>query len=415
MGGFGAFLRDNALFLSAGVLLSFTSSFGQTFFISVFAAGIMRDFGLTDGQWGLLYTVATSCSALAMLWAGVLTDRFRVRHLHVVVTLLLAGAALAMATVTSVAALAVTVFALRFAGQGMMFHVGVVAMARWFVATRGRALSVASMGVATGQALLPVAFVALLGVADWRVLWVVVAGVVLAGLPAMQRLLRAERTPRSLAEAPQAAGMRGRHWTRRDLLGHWLFWAMVPMLLAPPAFGTALFFHQVHLTQVKDWALVDYVALLPLFTAVSIAAMFLSGAVLDRVGSARLMQGLMLPYVAAFAVLAGAQTLWGAAGALMLFAAGAGAQATVPAAFFAEFFGTRHLGAIKALSAAVMVFGTAIGPGLTGALIDAGFDLPEQMPGIAAWFLGSGVLAAWAIARARRDLAAAPQVDVAGA
>ena len=51
------FLRDNARFLTAGSLISFTSSYGQTYFIAIFAAQIMATYGLSDGQWGLLYTL----------------------------------------------------------------------------------------------------------------------------------------------------------------------------------------------------------------------------------------------------------------------------------------------------------------------------------------------------------------------
>jgi hypothetical protein len=55
-----------------------------------------------------------------------------------------------------------------------------------------------------------------------------------------------------------------------------------------------------------------------------------------------------------------------------------GMQQTLPNAFWAEFFGTRYLGSIKAMGAAVMVFGTAIGPGLTGVLMDAGVTIDSQ-------------------------------------
>jgi hypothetical protein len=72
MGGL-SFLRANAAWLTAGFLLTFTSSFGQTFFISIFAGEIRETFGLSHGQWGGLYTLATTASAIAMVWAGVLT------------------------------------------------------------------------------------------------------------------------------------------------------------------------------------------------------------------------------------------------------------------------------------------------------------------------------------------------------
>jgi len=137
---FSGFLRENAPFLSAGVLLMFCSSFGQTFFISIFAGEIREEFSLSHGQWGLIYTLGTTASAAVMVWAGVLTDHFRARALGAIVLVLLAGAALMMATVSSVWILPFAIFALRFAGQGMSVHIAVVAISRWFVATRGRAL-----------------------------------------------------------------------------------------------------------------------------------------------------------------------------------------------------------------------------------------------------------------------------------
>ena len=137
-----AFLRENAPWLTAGVLLTFLSSFGQTFFISIFAGHIRADFGLSHGQWGGIYTVGTFVSALAMVWAGGLTDRFRVRVLAPVILVLTALACLAMALNPVWWGLFFVIFALRFSGQGMTSHIAVVAMARWFIASRGKALSI---------------------------------------------------------------------------------------------------------------------------------------------------------------------------------------------------------------------------------------------------------------------------------
>ena len=201
-----------------------------------------------------------------MVWTGVLTDRFRVRRLSLGVMLLLAVACGTMALVPNGFLLIFVIFALRLMGQGMMSQLGAVAMSRWFIAARGRAISIASMGFAVGQALLPVVFVALLTTTDWRALWLVAALCVVLIIPVMQYLLRQERTPQSLAAEPQALGMKGKNWTRAELLRHPLFYILVPLVLGPSAWGTALFFQQVHLTEVKGWSLTSYVALMPLFT-----------------------------------------------------------------------------------------------------------------------------------------------------
>ena len=409
---FFQFLRANAPFLLAGFLLALLSSFGQTFFISLFGGEIRVEFGLSNGEWGATYGIATTVSAAVMLWAGGLTDRFRVRSLGTVVLIGLALACLAMAANPWPVALVGVIFALRLLGQGMTSHISGVAMARWFVANRGRALAIAALGFSLGEAVLPLGFVALKTVLNWRMLWLVAATLVVLALPLLVALLRRERTPQSMAHEAQAVGMGGRHWSRGDVLRHRLFWFLVPALLAPAAFNTAFFFQQVHLAEVKGWAHMGLVALFPIYSVATVVAMLVSGWAVDRWGTARLMPLYQLPLAGFFLAFAAVDSLAAAAPVMVLMGLTSGAASTVPVAFWAEFYGTRNIGAIKATAAAIMVLGSAIGPGLTGALIDAGIDFPHQMLGIAAYIVLACGLVAVGVRRARRDLAPSAQIDV---
>ncbi len=387
-----AFIRDNLHFLAAGVLLMFTSSFGQTFFISTFAAEIMEAFDLSDGQWGLTYTIGTTVSAVAMFWAGALTDRFRVRLLAWVVLPGLAVSCFFMAFNTWIVGLVVCVFLLRFFGQGMTFQLAAVAMARWFVARRGLALSLSNMGIAFGTAVLPVICAALLTRMSWQAIWVAAGIAVLLLFPVLLFLLSHERTPQSHAEESDAVGMEGRHWTRTEVLKSALFWMLVPALLGPPAWGTSLFFQQVHIAEVKGWPLVSYLSLIPVLTVVSVGVTLVSGLLIDRFGTGRLLQIYLIPWIIGFIILSFAQSLFWAGVAFVVFGFCIGLQATIITAFWAEYFGTRHIGAIKATSASIMVLGSAIGPGITGVLIDLGVGLETQFVGIAGFFLLTTIL-----------------------
>ncbi|MEQ9692914.1 MFS transporter [Shimia sp. SDUM112013] len=398
------FLRINAPFLAAGMLMTFMSSFGQTFFISLFAGEIRGAFGLSHGQWGGIYMIGTGASALVMVWAGALTDRFRVRVLGPTILVGLACASLAMATNNWAWALPGVIFALRFFGQGMSSHIAVVAMARWFVAARGRALSLAGLGFSFGEALLPIVVVALMGMVDWRFLWIAAAMISLLGIPLLAWLLGKERTPGQLADSGGNVGMKGRHWTRTEALRSPLFWVLVPSILGQSAFNTVFFFHQVHFAEVKGWQHIELVAFFPLYTAVSIGAMLLTGWALDRFGTARLMPWYQVPMVVAFLVFAGSNSVSAMVFGLFFLGLSAGANATLPSAFWADFYGTAHIGAIKAMAAAVMVLGSAVGPGLTGVLIDFGYGIEGQFVGIAVFFaITTGVLC-WGITRAARAL-----------
>ncbi|MFX0545470.1 MFS transporter [Roseovarius sp. S1116L3] len=395
------FLRDNARWLAAGVLLTFLSSFGQTFFISIFAGEIRAAFGLSHGEWGGIYSLGTTVSAVLMVWAGGLTDVFRVRVIGAVIFGGLALACAAMALNPVWWLLPVIIFALRFTGQGMSSHIAVVAMARWFIAARGRALSVAKLGFSLGEAVLPVTFVALMLVMDWHFLWLIAAGIAVMGAPVLLLLLRQERTPQSHAEGGQSLGMEARHWTRNQTFRHWLFWFMIPALLGPSAFNTAFFFHQVHIAEVKAMSHVELVAMFPFYTAVSIGAMILSGWALDRVGTPRLIPWMQVPMVVAFAIFAMAQSSWGMLAGFFFLGLNTGFNNTLPSAFWAEFYGTRHIGSIKAMAAAVMVLGSAIGPGVSGVGIDLGIGIETQFWWIAVFFVISTTLMVIGVGRAK--------------
>lgn len=400
------FIVENARWLAVGFLLTLTSSYGQTYFISIFAADIRAEFGLSHGSWGAIYSIGTTASAIVMVWAGVLTDHFRVRVLAPVILTGLAVACLTMSAVPSVTLLVVVIFLLRFTGQGMTSQIAMVAMARWFQATRGRALSIASLGFAVGQAILPLIFVALMTVIGWRHSWLVAAGLSVVLIPLILWCLAQERTPQSIADSTSAVGMDGRMWKRGDLLRHWLFWLCVPLLLGPPAWGTALFFQQVHLAGIKGWSLVEYVSLYPWLTLTSVSATFLVGMAVDRFGAGRVLPLMPLPFLVGFVVISYATVPFVAGIGLMIVGLGMGMQGTVSGAFWAEHYGTRYIGSIKSAATAVMVFGSAIGPGVSGYLID--FDVPftTQMLGYAVYFGLSSILAAMGVLRARKRLPA---------
>ena len=148
------FVRENLRWLMAGLTLAFASSFGQTYFIGLFSGEIRREYDLSDGDWGLLYTGATLLSAAILIQAGKLADRYTTRSLAAAVIGLYALIVLAMAANGSWILLILIVAGLRFCGQGMMSHLAMTAMGRWFRASRGRAVAVAGLGFSLGEAVL---------------------------------------------------------------------------------------------------------------------------------------------------------------------------------------------------------------------------------------------------------------------
>jgi MFS family permease len=338
--------------------------------------------------------IGTTGSAALMVWAGGLADVFRVRTLGIAVVTALAMACLAMAWNTSTIGLILVIFALRFMGQGITMHMSTVAMSRWFVATRGRALAIAGLGFMIGEATLPLIMVWLKSMYAWRDLWVGFAVFCLVTCGVLYRLLRLERTPQSVAQETQATGMEGRHWTRLEAVRHPLFWLVAPAITFFSAFGTAFWFHQVHFAEIKGFTHLALVSVFPLGTITLAASSILYGRAIDRFGASRLMPIYILPYVLAFILHWYAPSLGWTAFAVILMGLAGGGQGTILNACWAEFYGTKHIGAIKSSAAALMVFGSAVGPGFSGWLIDRGVSFERQMLGYAACFALSAVLLA---------------------
>lgn len=398
------FVRKNAPFLGVGALLMGLSSFGQTFFIAVFGGDIRAAFNLTNGEWGLIYMIGTMASAGAMLMAGGLVDLFRVRSIGIAVVYLLGIACLGMALNTSAAALVIVIFFLRFFGQGMTHHVAAVAMSRWFVATRGRALATASLGFMLAEATLPLTLVWLKGFFTWQTLWIGCATFAFLITPVLYRLLRLERTPQSVSDTDDATGMDNKHWTRAQALRHPLFWALVPAVTLFPAFGTAFWFHQVHFAEIKGWDHLNLVAVFPLGTLTFMTFTFIYGWGIDKFGAGKLFPFYLLPLCIAFTLHWYAPNIWWSAAGVMFMGMAGGGGSTLPAAIWASYYGTRNLGSIKSAVTACMVFGSAFGPGLSGWLIDIGISFDRQLLGYAATFLFASVLCVIPLRQATRRL-----------
>ena len=402
------FLLTNARWIGGGMLLTVASSFGQTFFIALSAGGIRQAFDLSHGEFGGIYMLATLASAATLPFLGKIVDRVSVRRTLMLVATSLAVACVLMAVVPSVLMLLLALYGLRLFGQGMMTHTAMTAMGRWYDASRGRAVSVVALGHQMGEMLLPLAFIGALtlGLA-WRDVWLVSAAVLaFAVLPIGYTLFGLERTP----ERPrEGAKPKGRSWTRAEVLRDPIFYVLMLGVLAPAFIGTTLFFHQIYLIELRGWNPIVFASGFTSMGALTIAAGLATGWLIDRVGSLRVLPFFPIP-LAASCLVVGAASGEGAIFAFFsLLGISYGMSQTLFGALWPEVYGTKHLGAVRSVTVAMMVFATAAGPGLTGGLIDAGFDLPSQMVVMGMYSAAIAVLLAF-VARTllRRDGVATP-------
>ncbi|MEM9198590.1 MAG: MFS transporter, partial [Pseudomonadota bacterium] len=375
------FFLTNRRWIGAGLVLTFASSFGQTWFISLFAGEIKAAHGLSDGDWGGIYTLATLGSAALLLARGGLADTVPPHRLAPMIALAFAGVAVGMALHQALWLLVLLVFGLRFCGQGMMGHIAMTAMGRWFVASRGRAVAVASLGYALGEMVLPPLVVLATGLIGWRETWGVVALLLALGLaPFFAWVLARPRVPQGAearGEAPP--GLAGRHWSRAEVLRSRVFLALMPGMVLPSFIGTVAVFHQVHLGETKGWALIEMAPAFMPYAAIAIVTSLATGLIADRFGPERLLPVYLLPLAAGCVVIALGPDIAAWYLGLATMGLAMGMANTLWGALLPRIWGTRHLGSVRALAMTVMVIATAVGPGITGVLIDAGIGFAHQL------------------------------------
>ncbi len=349
-------------------------------------------------------------SAATLVWLGKLADRKGLALLSAAILCGLAAAALAMSAAGSLVVLAGALFGLRLFGQGMLGHIAMTAMARWFTAHRGRALSIAALGFPAGEAVFPFLAVALIAAIGWRTTWMVAAALLLClALPLCVWLLQREPDTGVPEAGDGAAGRPAaapRDRTRREVLRDPFFYGLLPGIMAPSFMITGVFFHQVHLVETKGWSLAWFAASFPAYSVAAVAGSLGCGWAVDRWDAVRLISGYLLPMALGFLVLGLGATPAAAPVFMALIGCTAGAGATIVGALWAELYGTRHLGAIRALAMAALVFAAALAPGSMGWLIDRGVGIETQL----LWFTGYTLCAAGALwpltLRLRRAVAA---------
>jgi MFS family permease len=336
--------------------------------------------------------LATLASALTMPHLGRIVDVFSVARTALIIVPSLACATLLMAGSSSIALLLLAIYGLRLFGQGMMTHTSMTAMARWFSAQRGRAVSVATVGHQAGEALFPLLWVVVVLWVGWRGTWVLAAVILLAlALPAIHTLLRVERTPRA-SDGPERRAI-ARHWTRREVLEDPLFWLALLGVMAPGFISTTVFFHQIYLVELRGWSLQAFATGFALMSMMTVTFALVTGVLVDRYSAVRILPLFLLPLAAACFVLAGVTAQWGAFAFMFLLGIAYGISTTLFGALWPEMYGLRHLGSVRAFIVGFMVLATAMGPGLTGALIDRGVSYPLQLACMGGYaLLASGLM-----------------------
>ena len=381
-----------------GFIFTFFSSFGQSFFLGLFNSSIRNELSITHGQFGSIYASATLLSSFFLIWLGKKIDDIDIFKFAFLVTLLLSFSCFFFSKISSVTILFLAIFLMRFSGQGMMSHTATTTISRYFSKSRGKALSTSWFGLSSAEFILPVLIIYLLTIYDWKNIWMSISALVIIFLPIVSYILlkNLHLDSREITNDKNYKDENIKQWKRIEVLKDYRFYIIGANMLAMPWIATGVFVYQSFILESKNWGPYIIAQSFMAYSILSVITLFFSGFLIDKFSSRKILIYMNIPLLLAALILIYFKNPISSFVFLGLIGISNGFANVLGASTWAEIYGVKYIGSIKALTTALMVFATAFGTALFGVLIDYGFSI-EQIAVVSATYISISLVSLFLI------------------
>ena len=376
-----------------GFIFTFFSSFGQSFFLGLFNSNIRDALSISHGQFGSIYASATLLSSFILIWLGKKIDEINIFKFASLVTILLSFSCFFFSKISSIAFLFFAIFLMRFSGQGMMSHTATTTVSRYFTKSRGKALSTIWFGLSSAEFILPVFTIYLLTFLDWRNIWIIISIAVILILPLASFILlkKLNFESRETTSEKEKNKENIKNWKRTEVIKDYRFYILGANMLAMPWITTGIFVYQSFILSSKNWGPFVIAKSFMAYSTLSVITLFISGFLIDKFTSRKILIYMNIPLLLSTIVI----ILFDHPNVSFLFLGligiSNGFANVLGSSTWAEIYGVRYIGSIKALTTALMVFSTAFGTALFGFLIDKGFSI-EQIATISGIYISTALV-----------------------
>ena len=381
-----------------GFIFTFFSSFGQSFFLGIFNPSIRNELSITHGQFGSVYASATLLSSFILIWVGKKIDDIDISKFAFFVILLLAFSSFFFSKISSIPLLFIAILLMRFSGQGMMSHTATTTISRYFTKSRGKALSTGWFGLSVAEFILPVLMIYLLTIISWQNIWTGIALVVLIFLPLSSYFLvkNLNFDSREKGDDNNLNEKDFKQWKRIEVIKDYRFYIVCANMLAMPSIATGAFIYQSFILSSKNWGPYIIAQSFMSYSILSVVALIFSGFLIDKFTSRKILIYMNIPLLFAAMVLFYFDNPLSSFVFFGLIGITNGLCNVLGSSTWAEIYGVKHIGSIKALTTALMVFATALGTAVFGILIDRGFSI-EQISLVSASYIFISIISLFLI------------------
>ena len=163
-------------------------------------------------------------------------------------------------------------------------------------------------------------------------------------------------------------------------------------MLAMPWIATGSFVYQSFITSSKEWGPYVIAQSFMAYSILSVITLFISGFLIDKFSSRKLLIYMNIPLFFSTIVLYYFDAAFSSFLFFGLLGVTNGLANVLGSSTWAEIYGVKFIGSIKALTTALMVFATAFGTALFGFLIDNGLTIEQIAVVSGTYIFGSIVL-----------------------
>lgn len=345
-----------------------------------FLVPMTEDLGWERAEFTIAISLATALSAVVGFFIGGYVDRYGARPLMLIGSFVLAASIAAISQVDALwqfILLRGVAFTLGFTLIGNL--VVNVTLSKWFVEKRGWAISLASMGVSAGSVVLTPIMVGVVDRVGWRDAWLILAAGAFVLVFPVALIMRRQPEDyglapdgarggdgeREVASRARAAADFANSFTRAQAVRTPAMWLLVVAFGFSSVGLVSLLFHAVPFLTDYGFPRTEAALFFSLQGAAALLSKFVWGWSMQHFPPRLLAAGSFVcaGTGAVLMVVAGQE---GARPLMMLafvlFGAGIGGQIPLNEFIWANFFGRRHLGSVRAAAMPVTILFSAGGP-----------------------------------------------------
>lgn len=374
-----SFFKQNKFLLIYGILLTFLSSFGQTFLIALYLPNLQEAFNLSDSGFSFIYSGATILSAFSITWLGRFIDKINFIKFTLIVMTGLVLMLLLFSQSYFLAVLFFALYGLRLFGQGLLTHTSITAMARFFELGRGKAISIASLGHPIGEVLLPFIVVSAIYAFGWRYAVFFSALLVAVAIPIVLYLLKKNTNFSQLKKYVPVKFSKNEsaHANPINIIKSKAFWVIMPSSMISACIGTGFLLFKLKMGLTFGWSATFVAVGFSAYAIGNALANLVGGILADKFSGKKMFVLYLFPAILGFISLLISTQQWAYITLIGGIGITNGFGGTVKNVALTELYGTKIIGSVRSLFITVMVFSTALGPLLFGVLLDLSFTFLE--------------------------------------